>query len=81
MILILSVSALLITSITTAWAIYSNNQMEVMQEKLWRLQEENSELKKQVNKTEAGDEALREQVNQEVERRLKDERSLFKTVR
>ena len=80
MILILSVSALLITSITTAWAIYSNNQMEVMQEKLWRLQEENSELKKQVNKTEAGDEALREQVNQEVERRLKDERSLFKTV-
>lgn len=39
MILILSVSALLITSITTAWAIYSNNQMEEMQEKLWDLQE------------------------------------------
>lgn len=39
MILILSVSALLITSITTAWAIYSNKQMEEMQEKLWDLQE------------------------------------------
>lgn len=40
MILILSVSALLITSITTAWAIYSNKQMEEMQEEMWDLQEE-----------------------------------------
>lgn len=80
MILILSVSALLITSITTAWAIYSNNQMEVMQEELWKLEYDNQKLKRQLNKQKAGDEALREQVNQEVERRLKDERNLFKTV-
>ena len=40
MILMLSISALLITSITTAWAIYSNKQMEEMQEELWDLQEE-----------------------------------------
>lgn len=45
MILIISVSALLITSITTAWAIYSNKQMEEMQEEMWDLQEELEELK------------------------------------
>ena len=45
MILILSVSALLITSITTAWAIYSNKQMEEMQEELWDLQEELEKIK------------------------------------
>ena len=70
MILILSVSALLITSITTAWAIYSNNQMDKMQEKLWRLQEENEELKRQLNKKKAGDEAIREQIDKEIEERM-----------
>lgn len=45
MILILSVSALLITSITTAWAIYSNKQMEEMQEEMWNLQEELEKIK------------------------------------
>ena len=45
MILILSVSALLITSITTAWAIYSNKQMEEMQEEMWDMQEELENIK------------------------------------
>ena len=69
-----------ITALAVMWAIYSNNQMEVMQEDLWKLEYENYKLKKQVNKKKAGDEVLRKQVNQEVERRLKDERNLFKTV-
>ena len=45
MILILSVSALLITSITTAWAIYSNKRMEEMQEEMWNLQEKLEKIK------------------------------------
>lgn len=69
-----------ITALAVMWAIYSNNQMEVMQKELWKLEYDNQKLKRQLNKKKAGDEALREQVNQEVERRLKDERNLFKTV-
>lgn len=34
-----------ITLLAVLWGIYSNNQMEVMQEKLWDLQEELEELK------------------------------------
>ena len=70
MILILSVSALLITSITTAWAIYSNNQMEVMQEELWKLEYDNYKLKRQLNKKKAGDEAIRKQIDKEIEERM-----------
>ena len=65
MILILSVSALLITSITTAWAIYSNNQMEKMQEKLWDLQEELEELKPNPEE--------REKIGFEIDARTKEE--------
>lgn len=69
-----------ITALAVMWAIYSNNQMEVMQEELWKLEYDNQKLKRQLNKKKAGDEVIRKQVNQEVERRLKDERNLFKTV-
>lgn len=69
-----------ITLLAVLWAIYSNKQMEVMQEQLWDLQEENSKLKKQNISKEAGDEVLKIQVNQEVEERLRNERNLFKTV-
>lgn len=71
-----------ITALAVMWAIYSNNQMEVMQEELWKLEYENLKLKKQLNKKKAGDEVLRKQVKQEIAKkeRLRDERSLFKTV-
>lgn len=71
-----------ITLLGVLWAIYSNNQMEVMQEKLWRLQEENSELKKQNENKKTETEVYTIQVKQEIAKkeRLRDERSLFKTV-
>ncbi len=59
-----------ITLLAVLWAIYSNNQMEVMQKELWKLQDENKELKKQVNKKKAGDEVLRKQINKEIEERM-----------
>ena len=59
-----------ITTLAVMWAIYSNNQMEVMQEELWKLQYENQKLKKQVNKKKAGDEVLRKQINKEIEERM-----------
>lgn len=34
-----------ITTLAVMWGIYSNNQMDKMQEKLWDLQEELEELK------------------------------------
>lgn len=71
-----------ITALAVMWAIYSNNQMEVMQEKLWRLQDENSKLKEQINNKKTETEIYTIQVKQEIaeKERLRDERSLFKTV-
>lgn len=71
-----------ITALAVMWAIYSNNQMEVMQKELWKVEYENLKLKKQLNKKKAGDEVIRKQVNQEIaeKERSRNERSLFKTV-
>lgn len=71
-----------ITTLAVMWAIYSNNQMDKMQEELWKLEFENQKLKKQINKKKAGDEVLRKQIDKEIaeKERLRDERSLFKTV-
>ena len=71
-----------ITLLAVLWAIYSNNQMEKMQEDLWKLEYENLKLKKQLNKKKAGDEVIRKQVKQDIaeKERLRDEGSLFKTV-
>ena len=71
-----------ITLLAVLWAIYSNNQMDKMQEDLWKLEYENYKLKKQVNKKKAGDEVLRKQVKQKIaeKERLRDERNIFKTV-
>ena len=59
-----------ITLLAVLWAIYSNNQMEVMQEELWKLEYENYKLKKQINKKKACDEALRKQIDKEIEERM-----------
>ena len=59
-----------ITALAVMWAIYSNNQMEVMQEELWKLEYENLKLKKQLNKKKAGDEAIRKQIDKEIEERM-----------
>lgn len=71
-----------ITLLAVLWGIYSNNQMEVMQEELWRLQDENSKLKEQINNKKTETEIYTIQVKQEIaeKERLRDERSLFKTV-
>lgn len=71
-----------ITLLAVLWAIYSNNQMEVMQEKLWKLQDENSKLKEQINNKKTETEVYTIQVKQEIaeKERLRDERSLFRTV-
>ena len=71
-----------ITLLAVLWAIYSNNQMEVMQENLWRLQDENSKLKEQINNKKTETEVYTIQVKQDIAKkeRLRDERSLFKTV-
>lgn len=54
-----------ITTLAVMWAIYSNNQMEVMQEKLWRLQEEFEELKPNPEE--------REKISFEIDMRTKEE--------
>ena len=59
-----------ITLLAVLWAIYSNNQMEVMQGELWKLEYENQKLKKQVNKKKVGDEILRKQIDKEIEERM-----------
>ncbi len=71
-----------ITLLAVLWGIYSNNQIEVMQEKLWRLQEENSKLKEQVNNKKAETGVYTVQVKQEIaeKERSINERSLFRTV-
>lgn len=71
-----------ITALAVMWAIYSNNQMEVMQEELWKLEYENLKLKKQLNKKKTDDEVIRIQVKQEIaeKERSINERSLFRTV-
>lgn len=71
-----------ITLLAVLWAIYSNNQMEVMQEKLWRLQDENSKLKAEKENDKTETEVYTIQVKQDIAKkeRLRNERSLFKTV-
>lgn len=59
-----------ITTLAVMWAIYSNNQMEVMQKELWKVEFENLKLKKQLNKKKAGDEAIRKQIDKEIEERM-----------
>ena len=59
-----------ITALAVMWAIYSNNQMEVMQEELWKLEYDNQKLKRQLNKKKAGDEAIRKQIDKEIEERM-----------
>lgn len=71
-----------ITTLAVMWAIYSNNQMEVMQEKLWRLQDENSKLKEEKENDKTETEVYTIQVKQDIAKkeRLRDERNIFKTV-
>lgn len=59
-----------ITLLAVLWGIYSNNQMEVMQEELWKLEYDNQKLKRQLNKKKAGDEAIRKQIDKEIEERM-----------
>lgn len=59
-----------ITALAVMWAIYSNNQMELMQEDLWKLEYDNQKLKRQLNKKKAGDEAIRKQIDKEIEERM-----------
>ncbi len=59
-----------ITLLAVLWGIYSNNQMEVMQEELWKLEYDNQKLKKQINKKKAGDEVIRKQIDKEIEERM-----------
>ena len=59
-----------ITALAVMWAIYSNNQMEVMQKELWKLEYDNQKLKRQLNKKKAGDEAIRKQIDKEIEERM-----------
>ena len=54
-----------ITTLAVMWGIYSNNQMDKMQEKLWDLQEELEELKP--NQEE------REKIGFEIDMRAKEE--------
>ena len=59
-----------ITALAVMWAIYSNNQMEVMQKELWKLEYDNQKLKRQLNKKKAGDEVIRKQIDKEIEERM-----------
>lgn len=59
-----------ITTLAVMWAIYSNNQMDKMQEELWKLEYDNQKLKRQLNKKKAGDEAIRKQIDKEIEERM-----------
>lgn len=54
-----------ITTLAVMWGIYSNNQMEKMQEKLWDLQEELEELKPNPEE--------REKIYFEIDARTKEE--------
>lgn len=54
-----------ITTLAVMWAIYSNNQMEVMQEQLWDLQEELTQLKPSPEE--------REKIRFELDRRMREE--------
>lgn len=63
-----------ITTLAVMWAIYSNNQMEKMQEKLWDLQEELEELKPNPEE--------REKISFEIDMRTREEMSdgEFRTI-
>lgn len=54
-----------ITTLAVMWGIYSNNQMDKMQEKLWSLQEELEELKPNPEE--------RERIGFEIDMRAKEE--------
>lgn len=59
-----------ITLLAVLWAIYSNNQMEVMQEEMWKLLDENEELKEQVRNEKVRDGVIRKQLDKEIEERM-----------
>lgn len=63
-----------ITTLAVMWGIYSNNQMEIMQEKLWRVQEELEELKPNPEE--------REKIGFEIDMRAKEEmgNGKFRTI-
>lgn len=63
-----------ITTLAVMWGIYSNNQMDKMQEKLWDLQDELTQLKPSPEE--------REKIGFEIDMRAKEEKDneQFRTI-